>query len=141
MQRLFLDANVLVSIVNMEYPVYTFAARVLSLADTPHFEVYTSPLCLAITYYFAQKKHGTDLAKKKIQLLCEHILIAPACAEGVSRTLSNKKISDFEDGLEYYAALDSNCDVIITEDTSDFYFSEIKVCDCDGFFQQHLNKN
>jgi predicted nucleic acid-binding protein len=141
MQRLFLDANVLISVVNMEYPLFSYAARILSLATNPYFEVYTSPLCLAITFYFAEKKHGTPLAKKKIAIISEHIKIAPNYADGVQKTFENRKINDFEDGLEYYAAVDCNCDIIITEDVSDFYFSELKVFDCKRFFEQHLNKN
>jgi predicted nucleic acid-binding protein len=141
MQRLFLDANVLVSVVNMEYPLFSYSARILSLGTSKHFEIYTSPLCLAIAFYFAEKKHGTQLAKKKIAVLSENIKIAPNNAEGVHMTFTNPKINDFEDGLEYYAAVTSNCHIIITEDISDFYFSELKVLDCKSFFEQHLDKN
>lgn len=53
-------------------------------------------------------------------------------------TIGNPKISNFEDGLEYYAAKEADCDVIVTEDTGDFWFSEINVMDCEGFIS-HLN--
>lgn len=137
--RLFLDANVLVSVLNKEYPLFTYSSRILSLASNrSKYQVYTSPLCLAIAFYFAEKKHGTQLAKQKIDLLCRHILIAANLEDGVKQTLHNKKIHDFEDGLEYYAAKESKCDCIITEDTNDFYFSEIEVVDCKGFFNRYL---
>lgn len=55
--KLFLDANVLVSVVNKEYPLFTYSSRILSLASNPKFEVYTSPLCLAIAFYFAEKQN------------------------------------------------------------------------------------
>ncbi len=141
MQRLFLDANVLVSVLNKEYPLFTFSSRILSLASNPKFEVYTSPLCLAIAFYFAEKKSGAQLAKKKIGLLCTHIKIAENLSTGVSATLKNKKIHDFEDGLEYFAALESKCNFIITEDQNDFYFSELKVLNCAAFFEHHLGTN
>ena len=54
--KIFLDANILVSVLNKEYPLFTYSARVLSLMDHPKFEVYTSPICLAIAFYFAEKK-------------------------------------------------------------------------------------
>jgi len=137
--RLFLDANVLVSVLNKEYPLFTYSSRILSLASNrSKYQVYISPICLAITFYFAEKKHGRQLAKQKIDLLCHHILIATNLKDGVTKTLHNKKIHDFEDGLEYYAAKESNCDCIITEDTSDFYFSEIEVVDCKEFFNRYL---
>lgn len=138
MVRIFLDANVLVSVLNKEYPLFTYSSRILSLASNPKFEVYTSPLCLAIAFYFAEKKHKSALAKQKIDILCQHIKIAENLAEGVIKTLGNKKIHDFEDGLEYYAAKENNCNCIITEDTDDFYFSEIEVLDCKEFFNRYL---
>jgi predicted nucleic acid-binding protein len=39
----------------------------------------------------------------------------------------NKKINDYEDRLQYYAALNAKCDMIITENIGDFFFSEIPV--------------
>ncbi|MBC7417436.1 MAG: PIN domain-containing protein [Pedobacter sp.] len=138
MLRLFLDANVLVSVLNKEYPLFTYSSRILSLASNRKFEVYTSPLCLAIAFYFAEKKHSAALAKQKIDLLCQHLKIAQNSAKGVSNTLSNKKIHDFEDGLEYYAAEQQNCKCIITEDIGDFYFSDIEVLNCQDFFKRYL---
>jgi predicted nucleic acid-binding protein len=138
MVRIFLDANVLVSVLNKEYPLFTYSSRILSLASNPKFEVYTSPMCLAIAFYFAEKKHKTALAKHKINLLCKHIHIAENLTNGVLNTLNNKKIHDFEDGLEYYAAKEVECNCIVTEDTDDFYFSEIEVLDCKGFFNRYL---
>ncbi len=137
MTRIFLDANVLVSVLNKEFPLFNYSSRILSLANHPKFEVYTSPMCLAIAFYFAEKKNKAT-AKQKISILCQHIKIADNVNEGVTSTLSNKKINDFEDGLEYYAASRMKCNCIVTEDVSDFYFSEIEVLDCKGFFNRYL---
>ena len=136
--RVFLDANVLVSVLNKEYPVFTYSSRILSLATHPKFEIYTSPMCLAIAFYFAEKKHKTQLAKQKIDLLCQYLKIAGHSSKGVLDTLSNKKIHDFEEGLEYYAAQSVDCKCIITQDVEDFYFSDIEVLSCQAFFKRHL---
>lgn len=138
MIRIFLDANILVSVLNKEYPLFSYSSRIISLASKPNFEVYTSPICLAIAYYYAEKKHKSQLAKQKIDILCKHIHIAENLTDGVRFTLDNKKIHDFEDGLEYYAALASDCECIVTENVKDFYFSEIQVLNCEAFFKQYL---
>jgi len=78
------------------------------------------------------------LAKKKISLLAKNLKVAPNLESGVLQTIFNSKISDFEDGLEYYAAVDAGCNIIITEDTADFWFSEIEVLDCEGFMNQRI---
>ncbi|HSQ44133.1 MAG TPA: PIN domain-containing protein [Ginsengibacter sp.] len=136
--KIFLDANILVSVLNKEYPLFTYTSRIVSLADHKKFTLFTSPVCLAIAFYFAEKKYKSISAKKRIQILCEHIHIAPVNKSAVVQSLQNRAINDFEDGLEYYAAVESKCDCIITEDIGDFYFAKIEVLTSEDFFQKHL---
>ncbi|MEJ0101633.1 MAG: PIN domain-containing protein [Bacteroidota bacterium] len=137
--RIFLDANILVAVINKEYPLFTYASRIMSLADSKQYEVYTSPLCLAIAFYFAEKKNKKT-AKQKIKLLGSNLSIAGIDDACVQKTLQNISVNDFEDGLEYYAAEESKCKCIITEDKNDFYFSGIEVLNCEGFFNKYLVK-
>jgi len=136
--KIFLDANILVSVLNKEYPLFSSAARILSLSGRKDFEIYTSPICLAIAFYFAEKKSGSISAGKKIALLASNIIITTTDEEVVFKTISNKKIIDFEDGLEYYSALGSGCKLIVTEDQDDFHFSEIEVVNCREFISTLL---
>ncbi|MEO5585948.1 MAG: PIN domain-containing protein [Flavobacteriales bacterium] len=139
-QRIFLDANILVTVLCNEYPKFTVCARVLSLADDSRFEVYTSPLCLAIAGHFAGKKNGKPLAKKKVGLLLENLKITNVDGTSAQRTIGNKKVHDFEDGLEYYSAVDAKCTCIVTYDKKDFYFSEMEVLDAREFLLKHAVK-
>ena len=136
--QLFLDANVLVSVLNKEYPLFSYSSRILSLADNKKYNVYTSPICLAIAFYFAEKKSGTKLAKEKMIILAGKLSIAPVGKEETLQALQNKKVNDFEDGMEYYSALNSKCKAIITEDISDFYFSDIEILNCKSFTEKYL---
>ncbi len=136
--RIFLDANILVSILNKEYPLFTYSARVLSLADNTKFEIYTSPICLAIAFYFAEKKSGSASAKNKISLLVSKIKIAEADHNVVMKALQDKAVGDFEDGLEYYAALNSRCKWIVTEDINDFHFSKMPVMNARQFLEENM---
>lgn len=135
--KIFLDANVLVSVINKEYPLYTYTSRILSLADHKRFEVYTSPLCLAIAFYFAEKKHKKQ-AKQKIKLLSEHLVVTDISSASVKKALNNSSINNFEDGVEYYSAMENKCNCIITEDTADFYFSEIEILTSEAFFVKYM---
>lgn len=131
--KIFLDANILVSVLNKEYPLFNHTARILSLAEHSKFQFYTSPICLAIAFYFASKKVSEAKAKEKISLLCQHIKIADSDQIGVENALANKKIHDLEGGFEYYAALRVACDIILTENKEDFYYSEIEVLNSSEF--------
>ena len=131
--RIFVDANILVAVLNKQYPLFPHAARILSLSDKPNVQVYTSPICLAIAFYFAEKKCGTLQAKNKIAILSRKLEITITDENTVKLATENPAIHDFEDGLEYYSAILSGCKVIITEDINDFYFSEVPVHNCDTF--------
>jgi len=136
--KIFLDANILVTVINNEYPLFSLASRIMSLQDDKRFTVYTSPICLAIAFYFAEKKSGKLIALKKISLLASKINTVTSGQNEVRQTVSNRKILDFEDGLEYYSALNAGCGIIITEDTGDFHLAEIEVLNCSQFFERYF---
>lgn len=136
--KIYLDANILVTVLCNEYPQFTFCSRIMSLCDDKRFDVYTSPLCLAIAFYFAEKKSGKTLAGKKINLIADKIRMTTMNEEVVKKTISNKSISDFEDGLEYYSALQSRCRCIITSNGKDFYFSELEVLNAQDFLLKYV---
>jgi predicted nucleic acid-binding protein len=134
--KVFIDANIIIATLNREYPLFNWSARVLSLHGKHNIQLFTSPLCLAIAFYFSSKKSGEVSAKKKIELLCQNIGVTTVNQEISEKVLKNHKIRDFEDGLQYYSAIDQKCDCIITEDQYDFYFSEIEVAGCEAFLKR-----
>jgi predicted nucleic acid-binding protein len=138
--KVFADANILVSVLNKEYPLFTNTSRIISLSDNRKFIIYTSPVCLAIAFYFSEKKSGTRLAKEKIALLASKLSITNIGKQEVAKSLANKKINDFEDGMQYYAAIENNCSVIITEDTGDYYYSGIEVLNAEDFLKKYVLK-
>jgi len=135
--KVFLDANILVSVINKEYPLFSWSARIMSLAGHKNFGIYTSGICLAIAFYFAEKRNKKT-ASEKIKLMCSHLSIAPITAFTVEKTIRNRKVKDFEDGLEYYSAEEAGCDCIITENGKDFYFSYLKILNSQEFCEKYL---
>lgn len=133
--RVFIDANILIATLNKEYPLFTWSSRLLSLHGNNNIQLFTSPLCLAIAFYFSGKKNGEALAKKKIDLLCQHIGITLIDEKTTKQALNNPQVHNFEDGMEYYSALNQKCGYIITENKEDFYFGEISVLGCEEFLK------
>ena len=136
--RIFLDANVLVTVLCNEYPRFTACARVLSLADDPRFEVYTSPLCLAIGAYFAGKKNGGKKTRDRIATLASKLHITSMDAEAVRQAVDNPRVNDLEDGMQYYSAVAAGCGHIITYDRKDFHFAELPVLEPTDFLVRHV---
>lgn len=131
--KLFVDANLLVAVVNKEYPLFTYASRILSLSERKGFRLYTSPICLAIAFYFSEKKSGRKIASKKMAVLVEHISVATVDAAVVNQAVQQKNIDDFEDGMEYFSAKNAGCEIIVTENPGDFHFGDLKVMRAEEF--------
>jgi predicted nucleic acid-binding protein len=141
--RIFLDANVLVTVLCNEYPKFSACARVLSLADDKRFEVFTSPLSLAIGAYYSEKKfrntvRGKKLTREKIALLTKKLHITTMNESVVERTMANSKVSDLEDGFQHYSAVDMKCTCIVSYDKRDFHFSDIEVLNAEQFLLKHV---
>jgi len=136
--NIFVDANILVSVLNKEYPVFPFAARILSLHGKGRYQIFTSTLCLAIAYYFSEKKSGTENANHKLKVIYQNIRVSDIRDEDVKNSLTNKRVYDFEDGLEYYSAIRGKCNLLITENTGDFYFSQIEVLKPKDFLVKYV---
>ena len=138
--KLFIDANVIISVLNKEYPLFTYSSRVLSLAQRADYELVTSPLCLAIAFYFSSKKNGEIAAKKKIGRLSDFLGVIEMNAKIVREALKDKRVHDFEDGMQYYAALEANCKIIVTENKEDFYYSKLAVRNCEELLVELAEK-
>jgi hypothetical protein len=37
--------------------------------------------------------------------------------------------------MQYYSAIDKNCDMIVSENKEDFYFGTTQITDCEGFLK------
>jgi hypothetical protein len=45
------------------------------------------------------------------------------------------QVPDFEDGLQYQAAIDAECDIIITRNSKDFPFAKIPVMSAEEYLR------
>ena len=70
------------------------------LIDDSPFSIYTSPICMAIAFYFGEKRSGHALAKNKIALLAEKIQIMPTDKSTVRDALRNPEINDSKTDLD-----------------------------------------
>ena len=80
------------------------------------------------------------MAKTKIGLLCEQIGITSIDEKITRQAITNKMTHNFEDGMEYYSAIQNNCECIVTENQEDFYFSDIEVIGCEAFLLKLNNR-
>jgi predicted nucleic acid-binding protein len=135
--NVFIDANVIINVLNKEYPAFDHSARFLSLAQNNRFTFFTSSLSIAICWFFAEKKSGRIIANQKIEHLLKYFRITECGEEEVRKALADKKADDMEDAIQVYSALRSSCSHLVTNNLSDFHFSSLEILDPLSFIEQY----
>ena len=127
MSRILIDTNIVIDLLSMRKEFYKEAAELFSLADKKELELSISALTFANTnYILAKLKSGKDAREilRKFKILVEILSLDDKITQ---LALSDDDFSDFEDGLQYYTAMENHIDVIITRNKKDFKNSKIPV--------------
>lgn len=135
--RVFLDADILISVINREFPAILYTQKILSLTDYGY-HLSTSTLSLAIAFYFAEKRFGNAEANKKIRILMNHLHITDCSEKEAKAAINNIKANDFEDALQYYSAVNAGSEVIVTMDVKGFYYADIPVLTPEKFWDRFV---
>lgn len=124
MKRIFLDINFVVDYLLREEYKHD-AQKFLEVAAKRGCEFYISYLTIANFAYIARKLDKVTLYQH-LKKLC---LLFNIVKNDNLQIFTAIKInaSDFEDALQYAAAMDADCDCIITRNSKDFEFSEIPI--------------
>lgn len=127
MKKIFIDTNILLDLFSMRAPFYEDAAQLFSLADRKIIELSISSLTIANTNYILSKqlnKLQTKTVLKKI-ILVVHVL--PLDYKIVDLALIDDSFSDYDDGLQYFTAIEHRQDVVVTRNLKDFKNAQIPV--------------
>lgn len=134
MRKLFIDTNIVLDLL-AKRPEYASAAKVFTLADQGELELYVSSLTFANTHYILVKHEGKEKTLKILRDLELIVTIIDLSGKIVRLALNDKDFTDFEDGLQYYSALENGMEVIITRNQKDFKHSKLPVMNADQFLK------
>ena len=130
--KIFLDTNVMLDLLGEREPYYLSSAKLATLADKRKIEIIVSALSYATVGYFLTKYEGLEKAKDKLR---KFKVISGICEldELIIEKGLNSDFSDFEDSLQYFSALRTECNVIITRNGKDFKIAQIPIMTPDEF--------
>ena len=115
MIRVFLDTNILLDIIEGREQFLLVSSNVFDLGIKGQIQMFATPLTFANCVYTVRKNVGYDNAIHGLRMLKKYVIAAEMDDEQVEVAL-NTEAPDFEDMLQYEAALASKCDVIVTRD-------------------------
>ncbi len=127
MNKILVDTNIVIDLLSQRKEFYNEAAELFSLADKKEVSLKISALTFANTNYILCKQKSSKQAReilRKFKVLVEILNLNDKIIE---LALSDEQFPDFEDGLQYYSALEHNLDIIITRNKKDFKNSKIPV--------------
>ena len=119
MTRVFLDTNILIDVMLHREPFVHDSAEVLNRGFNGQIELYATPLSFATCLFVARKALGYTNTIEALKILEKHILIAPMDAVQLHEALY-AAAPDFEDMLQYNAAISAKCEYIVTRNEKHF---------------------
>lgn len=134
---LFIDSDSLLDVILQRQPYFGASAEVINVHNSDNFQCSTSVHCLLNVHYFAKKFHGEKLARNSIQLLISKLHIISEDRHLIQQAI-NSHFADFEDAVQYYAALSTNASFIITRNVRDYQHSAIPVLTAEEFLRNIL---
>ena len=126
MSRIFLDTNVILDLLGERVPFFDSIAKVATLADQKKLTLIVSPLSLTTIDYVLNKYETSKSVLNKLRkfrIICE---VCEVNEETIDKAL-NSSFKDFEDAVQYFSALQSNCSMIITRNGKGFKYSTITI--------------
>lgn len=125
MKKLFVDTNIVIDLLSRREPFFEEAAELFSLADKKQVELSVSSLTIANTSYALLRQMDSNKAKLVLRKLRLILKVLPLDDKIIGLALNDETFSDFEDGLQYFTAIEDDQELIITRNLKDFKNSKL----------------
>lgn len=135
--KLFIDTNIMMDLLCQREPFYNSIAKIATLADNNEVQLFASALSYATTSYFLTKNESMESSKNKLRKFKSISQIIALNEQIIEKSL-NSNFTDFEDALQYFSALNAQCEIIITRNGKDFKFSQLPIFTAEEYL---LSKN
>lgn len=126
MTRLFLDTNIVIDLLDKREPFCADAVRLFSLAHKDAVKLFVAPITYATASYLLQKNRTPQEVRSLLYNFRQLSHVATIDERVIDDAIASS-FRDFEDAVQYYAALKVKADYIITRNGKDFEFSKIPV--------------
>ena len=136
--KVFIDTNIFLDILCKREQFVDDALSIFDMAVDNQIELQISDLSIANIKYITRKEIPTDTFYDLIQTFRPILTIVPIGADVVDRAL-NLRANDFEDALQYFSAIQSGADCLVTRNIKDFGYAKVKVIDSKTFLAKYKN--
>jgi predicted nucleic acid-binding protein len=124
--KIFLDTNIILDVLFKREPYFIHSARVWTFVKEDILQGFISAISINNLYYIIKKLRNQKIAAALVDEILDDFYIVPLTKEILkqARTISKK---DYEDSIQYFSAINTGCEVLITRNKKDFLTVGIKI--------------
>ncbi len=126
MEQLFVDTNIVLDLLAQRADFFQEAQELFTRADLNKVELTISALTFANTHYILSKHLKLEETRKILNTFKVLVNVAPVDDKIIELALASD-FKDFEDAIQYYSALESKAQIIITRNKKDFKYAKIPI--------------
>ena len=119
MDRLFIDTNIVIDLLQKRESFYEEAQELFTLGDDKKVKLFISSLTIANVHFLLSKHYNTHGVRKILAKFKVLVDVLPLDDKIIELALTSDQ-KDFEDAIQYYTAIENNTDIIITRNKKDF---------------------
>lgn len=135
--KLFIDTNVVIDVLARRQHFYDASAAILTMLEKDEADGFISAISFNNIHYILRKQSGKTKADNAIRMLLSAFNIVTLDEKILTRTIESA-FNDFEDGIQFFSAMRSNADYLISRNVKDFPHDDIPVLTPEEFLQLDL---
>lgn len=124
--KILIDTNIIVDVALIREPFFADSDRILVFSEQGSIQDYVSAATFGDLYYILRKSRGKDWTLQFLRRLVTFCAIATVDDAVIRQALAGN-FKDFEDGIQYSAAIASQLDGIVTRNPKDFTDTTIPI--------------
>lgn len=134
MEKVFVDSDIVVDLLSIREPHYGYASELFSLADKNSIKLYVSSLTFANVNYILSKQLSAARARKELLKFKTLVNVLSVNDKIIELALASD-FNDFEDAIQYNAAIENGINTLLTRNLKDFKKAEIVVLTAEQYLK------
>jgi predicted nucleic acid-binding protein len=134
MINIFIDTDIILDLLAKREPFYQNAAKLFLEIEKGKIAGFVSPLSFANLSYILKRLKSREFAQNCL-LKLKLLLKITALDERIMELALASDFKDFEDAIQYYSAVQSGIECLITRNKKDYRNAKIQILSPDEFLQ------
>ena len=135
MDKVFIDTDIALDLLAKREPHYTSAAALFSLADKGKLTIYISSLSFSNLNYLLSRQYNSA-ERRRILNNFKVLVRVLAVDDKIIELALSSKFRDFEDGIQYYTAIENGINNLLTRNIKDYKEAKIAVLTAESYLKR-----